>query len=580
MAAVPAAAPFDTGNPSGPYPGAYTAAQDPELFTSDGPIHHFFDASGNPITPGDFSSTGGSVTNGPALASADGVSTGAPGFRPFFGTSAAAPNAAAIAALAKSAVPTLTTAQIQTAMTSTAIDIGAPGVDTTTGAGIVMAPDVLAAAGATPGAHIEQGDRTFTEVSGDGDNSTEPGEVWDVTSSLTNDGGATATDVSTTLSSTDPNVAILDATATYPDLAVDATSGATGGHLRFRVARGCPCGTLLDLKLTTTSTGSNNPSVETPVVVPAGQAGTTADDAYAGPVVPIPDGIDATTAGPPATAPVVVSGGGTVDDLTFSIDGTSCDSVAGNPAVGFDHTFAGDLTATLTSPSGTVVTLFSETGAGGNNFCQTVLSDDATTSIQGQPASAAPFTGTFKPEEPLSAFQGEPADGTWTLTVTDGAVQDTGNIRAFSLHITPFACDNPNATPVAVADSYTTTPGTALSVDAPGVLANDTDADSDPLTAAKATDPDHGTLTLGADGKVDYTPTGGFHGVDTFTYTATDGAATSTPATVTITVDNAPVASPDTSTAVQDGGADLIDVVGNDTDSDSDALTPDIVTQP
>ena len=55
------------------------------------------------------------------------------------------------------------------------------------------------------------------------------------------------------------------------------------------------------------------------------------------------------------------------------------------------------------------------------------------------------------------------------------------------------------------------------------MLANDTDADADLLTATVVNGPGHGTLTLGGDGAVTYTPEAGFHGSDSFTYTASDG---------------------------------------------------------
>ncbi len=68
-------------------------------------------------------------------------------------------------------------------------------------------------------------------------------------------------------------------------------------------------------------------------------------------------------------------------------------------------------------------------------------------------------------------------------------------------------------------------------VAAPGVLGNDTDADSDPLTAVLDTDVSHGTLSLAADGGFTYTPTSGYSGPDSFTYHADDGtdARTSSP---------------------------------------------------
>ena len=74
--------------------------------------------------------------------------TGVGGFgSPFYGTSAAAPHAAAIAALLKQARPAATPAQIRTWLTSSALDIEAAGVDRDSGAGIVMPVAALVAAG-------------------------------------------------------------------------------------------------------------------------------------------------------------------------------------------------------------------------------------------------------------------------------------------------------------------------------------------------------------------------------------------------------------------------------------------------
>jgi uncharacterized repeat protein (TIGR01451 family) len=127
--------------------GAFTGgvANPVETFSSDGPRHLFFNPDSSAITPGDFSSTGGLVRQKPDVAAADGVSCAAPGFNPFFGTSAAAPHAAAVAGLLKSLKPAATNAEIRAALTSSALDIEGAGVDRDSGAGIVMAYQGLAA---------------------------------------------------------------------------------------------------------------------------------------------------------------------------------------------------------------------------------------------------------------------------------------------------------------------------------------------------------------------------------------------------------------------------------------------------
>ena len=75
---------------------------------------------------------------------------------------------------------------------------------------------------------------------------------------------------------------------------------------------------------------------------------------------------------------------------------------------------------------------------------------------------------------------------------------------------------------------------------APGVLANDTDANGDPLTAVLNANVTHGSLTLNANGGFTYTPTAGYSGPDSFTYHANDGSADSNMVTVSLTVSAPP----------------------------------------
>ena len=93
-----------------------------------------------------------------------------------------------------------------------------------------------------------------------------------------------------------------------------------------------------------------------------------------------------------------------------------------------------------------------------------------------------------------------------------------------------------NHAPVAVNDSYSTKKNTALTIAAPGILANDTDSDSDPLTAVLVANVSGGTLVLNPNGSFTYTPATNFTGQVTFTYKAYDGTAYSNVATVTIEV--------------------------------------------
>ncbi|MGH8534071.1 MAG: tandem-95 repeat protein, partial [Gammaproteobacteria bacterium] len=160
------------------------------------------------------------------------------------------------------------------------------------------------------------------------------------------------------------------------------------------------------------------------------------------------------------------------------------------------------------------------------------------------------------------------------LDVTDGDLTDTDQVLV-TANVAPNAAD----------DSYTLIENTTLTEPAPGILANDTDGNSDPLTAALVTDVANGTLALNADGSFIYTPDTDFEGTDSFTYLANDGSADSNAATVTITITHAnesPVAVDDAYTT--DEETSLVvpapGVLGNDTDFESDPLTAVLDTPP
>jgi VCBS repeat-containing protein len=153
-------------------------------------------------------------------------------------------------------------------------------------------------------------------------------------------------------------------------------------------------------------------------------------------------------------------------------------------------------------------------------------------------------------------------------------------VATVSITVTPV-----NDAPVAVADSYTVAEGGTLGPAAPGVLANDTDAENNPLTAVKVTDPAHGTLTLSADGSFSYVHDGSETTSDSFTYKANDGLLDSAVITVSITVtpvNDVPVAVADGYTVAEGGTLDPAapGVLGNDTDVEGNALTAVKVTDP
>ena len=124
----------------GPHPAPFNGSNRVETFSSDGPRRIFFTEGGAAITPGNVSSSGGQVLSKPDFAAADGVTvTGHGGFSTtFFGTSAAAPHVAALAALIKSAHPGFSASAIRGALVAGVIDVETPGLDQDSGLGIVI----------------------------------------------------------------------------------------------------------------------------------------------------------------------------------------------------------------------------------------------------------------------------------------------------------------------------------------------------------------------------------------------------------------------------------------------------------
>lgn len=137
---------------------------------------------------------------------------------------------------------------------------------------------------------------------------------------------------------------------------------------------------------------------------------------------------------------------------------------------------------------------------------------------------------------------------------------------------------SPNTPPVANPDDVSGPEDTVISGD---VLANDTDADGNALTAVLVAGAAYGQVALNPDGSFTYTPDPDFNGSDSFTYRANDGTADSTIATVSLTVDavnDAPATLALSNASIAEDAANGT-VVGSfsATDVDGDALTYSLV---
>lgn len=150
--------------------------------------------------------------------------------------------------------------------------------------------------------------------------------------------------------------------------------------------------------------------------------------------------------------------------------------------------------------------------------------------------------------------------------------------------------DDHNLPPSAANDSYTIESDSVLTTNTQsGVLANDADPDGNALAAQLESGPTNGTLTLNQDGSFEYTPATGFSGVDSFTYRANNGRATSAIATATIVVNDTtsgnqiPQATNDSFFADENTTLTVDTSTGvliNDTDADGDTLTASVTDPP
>ncbi len=201
-----------------------------------------------------------------------------------------------------------------------------------------------------------------------------------------------------------------------------------------------------------------------------------------------------------------------------------------------------------------------------------------TASIVAAPANALSFT--LRPDGSFSYLPALNFNGIDTFTYV--AVDALG-ARSQTATVT-FSVAPVNDAPVANNNTFNVAPASTLNVTLPGVLANDTDVDGDPLTATLVTTPiGAASFTLNPNGSFTYVPQVGFSGNDSFTYRASDGITVSNTATVTLSVTSnlPPTANPDTFSVQANGTLTVGNVLTNDTDADNNVpLTASVVAAP
>ena len=111
-----------------------------------------------------------------------------------------------------------------------------------------------------------------------------------------------------------------------------------------------------------------------------------------------------------------------------------------NVGVVIDHTWKSDLIVSLESPAGTRIAVINQVGGSADDY-NVRLDDEASTALQSAShnSGAAYPEVTRQPTNALSAFDGEQANGTWTMRVCDGVGQDAGTFLQGHLEFTSTA---------------------------------------------------------------------------------------------------------------------------------------------
>jgi len=288
-----------------------------------------------------------------------------------------------------------------------------------------------------------------TVVDEDGDGILEPHEPFQVRTSIANTGDAASGQIAAHLTTSTPGIVLQQPDATFAP--IPAHQQVTPASDTFGGTRGsntCGATPVVGLDLALSAPGTIGAGLH--LSVPG--EGSSAIPATFSPGLTIPDGDPGGV-----QAPLNVTRTGTIDDLDVRI-------------TAIDHTWVGDLILKLRGPDGTTVTLMDQAGASGHDLRDTIFDDQAETSIQDVTAADAPFSGRYRPDEPLSAFAGKPLAGTWTLQATDATKPDEGTIQSFALlvpecDIAPNAALSATPSSVAAGDAVTLDAGASFDRD-------------------------------------------------------------------------------------------------------------------
>ena len=254
-----------------------------------------------------------------------------------------------------------------------------------------------------------------------GDGALEPGESFALRQGVRNTGTDVATGVSATLNGA--GLGITQGSSGYPDITAGAEEQNATAY-EGTLSGTASCGVDATGVLGVASAEGGTQAV--PVTIPTGRPGPATTHTRTQ-TLAIPDD---NAGGAVSTLFVPVSG--RIKDLDVRINS-------------IDHSFVGDLKVELTSPdNSTTIRLIEHVGGpnnGGDDLVNTVFDDEAAT-VVGSGASAAPYTGYYRPQgDQLSRLDGKEQQGTWKLRVSDRYENDTGSLLGWGLTIRTAQCD-------------------------------------------------------------------------------------------------------------------------------------------
>ncbi|MEN0019868.1 MAG: trypsin-like peptidase domain-containing protein [Planctomycetota bacterium] len=151
-----------------------------------------------------------------------------------------------------------------------------------------------------------------------------------------------------------------------------------------------------------------------------------------------------------SSTPTVIPDSGSASSFITVLDPITIDDL--NIEIDMNHTWVGDLIFQLThEPTNSQITLGNRPGHPGSTYGESdsisgvyIFNDESAAAWE---TSTGFVAGEYRPDEPLAAYKGLNAQGTWRLDISDNAGADTGTVQQWALAISPEAAPEPDCPP-------------------------------------------------------------------------------------------------------------------------------------